>query len=486
MTRCRDSKWQLGKHVCASLPIADGCKRRDRCKGPSSCERGGRHYAGESGSSRSCGRDRGVRVDRAAGHGAGGVRGPALQPGYPKAEQVSGLSGITKLAPNGEEYALTADGRVLSWGSGASGRLGTGSSTTTGTPAYVRNLSRVKKLVSNNGTHFALDQLGRLWSWGAPRYGLLGTGSRTVASVPQRVRGLPEIVNFVADEYAGTVYALGSNGRVYAWGRPQACYWLGTPQRTTAWTPVRVRIKPKVRSIWTTSETSSPSRARDELQLGAAERSGLGSDKCPRLPTRVRELSKWSRSMRPTPVRCSRGAAAGRLVLGTRDLRPRQRLRLRHVEQVGEAASQGRHHRCHGAVSDRGRRDFRALAQRAVPGVGFGHGPGRVRREPCLATQARRQRHARSDPGALRRLSCHQLAVHGCRRRLPQRCHQGVGVRAQRRLRHWLERRHPAADRSGVGHGPSGLGERPHPDRRDPGRSHRVGESRGGPCPPPG
>lgn len=89
--------------------------------------------------------------------------------------------------------ALTSEGRLFMWGVGGSGRLGRGSSTNSTIPVDITNnfsLSPGETLVqvSLGSAHSsAVTSLGRLFMWGSGESGRLGTGNTTDRTLPTEV-----------------------------------------------------------------------------------------------------------------------------------------------------------------------------------------------------------------------------------------------------------------------------------------------------------
>jgi alpha-tubulin suppressor-like RCC1 family protein len=116
--------------------------------------------------------------------------------------------------------AVSASGRVYTWGFNGSGELGNGTTTSRRTPGRVRLPAGVKLKTARIGGDFALALTtgGKLLAWGYNGSGELGTGSTTEHHKPVWVR-LPPGVKITAIS-AGFDHALAltSTGRVLSWG----------------------------------------------------------------------------------------------------------------------------------------------------------------------------------------------------------------------------------------------------------------------------
>ena len=101
----------------------------------------------------------------------------------------------------------------------------------------VAGLSGVVAVAAGYGHTVALGSDGRVWAWGDNSEGQLGDGSTAQSGSPVQVAGLSGVVA-VAAGYGHTV-ALGSDERVWTWGANYSGQ-LGdgsTPQRSS---PVQV------------------------------------------------------------------------------------------------------------------------------------------------------------------------------------------------------------------------------------------------------
>jgi alpha-tubulin suppressor-like RCC1 family protein len=124
------------------------------------------------------------------------------------------------LRSGGSSLAVTASGRVYTWGFNGSGELGDGTTTSRLTPRRVRLPAGVKVRTARLGAEFilALTTGGKLLAWGYNGFGELGTGSTTDHHKPVWVK-LPKGVRITAIS-AGydSALALTTAGRVLSWG----------------------------------------------------------------------------------------------------------------------------------------------------------------------------------------------------------------------------------------------------------------------------
>jgi alpha-tubulin suppressor-like RCC1 family protein len=158
-----------------------------------------------------------------------GIPGSDAATGTPR--RVQRLIGIVAIAAGaGDGYALARDGTVWAWGDGSLGQLGTAACTASqaassrsrcprpGVPLRVRGLAAVTAIAAGANTVYALRQDGTVWAWGDGTFGALGPGTtRAAASSPVRVVGLSRVQTIGAG--SASAYAVGHDGRVWAWGR---------------------------------------------------------------------------------------------------------------------------------------------------------------------------------------------------------------------------------------------------------------------------
>lgn len=170
---------------------------------------------------------------------------------------VKGVGGIGRLenikqiaTGNYTSYALTEDGKVLSWGSNSFGQIGSGNLTSPVLfPTYVLKapgdtLKNVKRI--SGGGVFALALLcdGTVWGWGRNNLGQLGQGTiiNSEYAVPVKNRfGTAPLQDIVMIE-AGDNYSFGlsSKDTLWCWG-PNWDGRLGTGNFTEQLLPTYVR-----------------------------------------------------------------------------------------------------------------------------------------------------------------------------------------------------------------------------------------------------
>jgi alpha-tubulin suppressor-like RCC1 family protein len=119
--------------------------------------------------------------------------------------------------------ALLANGDYYNWGYNAAGQLGDSSTVNSAVPVRVGLPGSVKQAFQGgsgpkNGQTIAILRDGGVWAWGSNDRGQLGIGTRTDSGVPVRVH-VPRNVTFVKVNSGGYAsYAIDSVGRLWSWG----------------------------------------------------------------------------------------------------------------------------------------------------------------------------------------------------------------------------------------------------------------------------
>lgn len=140
---------------------------------------------------------------------------------YP--EMVKGLdSHITVQAAAGLTHSLvlTEDGKVFSFGSAESGKLGQGmlnDSISIAEPKQVKALKNVKNISCSVGHSMAVTLENKLFSWGDNYKGQLGNGNKTTEYVPKEILGF---INWKVTA-CGPYHSLGlsKENKLYHWGQ---------------------------------------------------------------------------------------------------------------------------------------------------------------------------------------------------------------------------------------------------------------------------
>ena len=114
--------------------------------------------------------------------------------------------------------ALSADGKVWTWGDNTTGQIGNGITSTQGVSVPVQVAGLANAIAVSGGDRFtaALKADGTVWTWGWNGFGQLGDGTHTDRSSPVQVPGLSNVISVAARDYH--VLVIKSDNTVWAWG----------------------------------------------------------------------------------------------------------------------------------------------------------------------------------------------------------------------------------------------------------------------------
>lgn len=109
---------------------------------------------------------------------------------------------VDAVAGQYHSVALTADGRVFTWGWGVHGQLGHGNTDEKTTPTLVTSLLGVviRSISAGHAHTLLLSTEGIVYAFGCNIFGQLGTGTNVKSSVPIKV-SLPEKISLIATGY---------------------------------------------------------------------------------------------------------------------------------------------------------------------------------------------------------------------------------------------------------------------------------------------
>ena len=132
-------------------------------------------------------------------------------------------SGVTAIAISSKyehSLAIGSDGKLYAWGLNSVGQLGNGTTTESHIPVVVGLPSGVTATAISAGSFssLAIGSDSKLYTWGSNQSGQLGNGTNNNSSIPLVVK-LPDGVSpLMIAAGAGHNLALGSDGKLYAWG----------------------------------------------------------------------------------------------------------------------------------------------------------------------------------------------------------------------------------------------------------------------------
>ena len=163
----------------------------------------------------------------ACGEGSNGRLGLGHSNNIVTPRQITALSQhvIRKVAVHSggrHALALTADGRVFSWGEGDDGKLGHGDRHSLEAPRCIEALNglRIRDIAAGSNHSAAVTSSGELYTWGLGEYGRLGHGDTQTQLVPKRVEALlgQRVVQVSCGSRDAQTLALVEGGMVYSWG----------------------------------------------------------------------------------------------------------------------------------------------------------------------------------------------------------------------------------------------------------------------------
>jgi alpha-tubulin suppressor-like RCC1 family protein len=156
----------------------------------------------------------------------------------------AGVSATAVTAGSSHSLAMGSDGKLYAWGYNSNGQLGDGSITNRTSPVVVSLPAGVSAtaVAAGDGHSLAMGSDGKLYAWGYNFSGQLGDGSIYTIRTSPVVVSLPAGVSATAAA-AGLNHslAMGSDGKLYAWGS-NLNGGLGDGSTTNRTTPVVVSL----------------------------------------------------------------------------------------------------------------------------------------------------------------------------------------------------------------------------------------------------
>ncbi|CAH2068345.1 unnamed protein product, partial [Iphiclides podalirius] len=118
--------------------------------------------------------------------------------------------------------ALTADGKVYSWGEGEDGKLGHGNRLTMEAPRLIESLAgeRVVGVACGSAHSACVTARGHLYTWGMGEYGRLGHGDDVTQLAPKMVEAIAafRVIQVACGSRDAQTLALTACGKVFSWG----------------------------------------------------------------------------------------------------------------------------------------------------------------------------------------------------------------------------------------------------------------------------
>jgi alpha-tubulin suppressor-like RCC1 family protein len=156
----------------------------------------------------------------------------------------AGVTATSVAAGGYHSLAIGSNGTVYAWGDNGLGQLGNGTTTNSSTPVAVSVPSGVTftAIAAGLDDSLALGSNGKVYAWGDNSFDELGNGSTASDSTVPVAVSLPAGVTATAIA-AGQYHslAIGSNGTLYAWGYNNDGQ-LGNGKKATPSTPVAVSM----------------------------------------------------------------------------------------------------------------------------------------------------------------------------------------------------------------------------------------------------
>jgi alpha-tubulin suppressor-like RCC1 family protein len=197
-------------------------------------------------------------------------------------------------------YALLGDGNVWAWGDDLEGQTGDGGNRTIRElPVEVRGLSSATSLAGGANTVYALRSDGTVWAWGDDFEGELGSNVASDVNLPRLVKGLNAVSGIAAGAFAG--YAV-RGGTAWAWG-DNAFGQLGSGSSSSiAIVPVEVvHLADVIAVTGDTSDGYALLRSGSVWGWGADFARQLGAGKCPSTRTGPNRVCLGSTVPRQVP-----------------------------------------------------------------------------------------------------------------------------------------------------------------------------------------
>jgi alpha-tubulin suppressor-like RCC1 family protein len=157
------------------------------------------------------------------GWNSNGQLGDGTTTDHHSPETIALASGVTPTAIAAgatSSYAIGSDGKLYTWGDNFDGQLGDGTVIDHDTPEAITLAPGVSPTAIAGGTvsGYAIGSDGRLFAWGWNLYGQLGDGTTTSQATPEAVTLAPRVRSIAIAAGYGEGLAIGSDGNLYVWG----------------------------------------------------------------------------------------------------------------------------------------------------------------------------------------------------------------------------------------------------------------------------
>jgi alpha-tubulin suppressor-like RCC1 family protein len=146
------------------------------------------------------------------------------------------LTGVTDFAVGMSNYCALSGGKVYCSGSGSSGQMGNGTTTSTNAPAVQVNTLTNATSVTIGYSHICALNSGTVYCWGQNTYGQIGDNTVVNKTTPTAAQGLSGVTSVVNGAYHSCAI---KNGDVYCWGQNSTGQ-IGNGTYTNALIPVKI------------------------------------------------------------------------------------------------------------------------------------------------------------------------------------------------------------------------------------------------------
>ncbi len=160
--------------------------------------------------------------------------------------QISLAPGVAALATSAGaqfELAIGSNHELYAWGGDQDGQLGDGGSTEQNSPEEISLAPGVTPTAIAAGTlaGYAIGSDGKLYAWGDNTYGQLGDGTTTNRSTPEVITLGSGVTPVAISAGWFHVLVIGSDGNLYAWGHNESGE-LGDGTTTDHYTPEAISL----------------------------------------------------------------------------------------------------------------------------------------------------------------------------------------------------------------------------------------------------
>jgi RCC1 and BTB domain-containing protein len=134
---------------------------------------------------------------------------------------LEGVASVSASCGHACSFTISQQGELFSWGYNGNGQLGIGSNSSQSLPCRLKlpEHTLIGQVVCGHSHTMCLSDEGGLYSWGSNTYGQLGTGSKTNTNIPGHVGGDYGRFIEIASVHNNYISAASvSSGKVFMWG----------------------------------------------------------------------------------------------------------------------------------------------------------------------------------------------------------------------------------------------------------------------------